>query len=334
MHSFTPSRPAAGSRRRALWLAVGAVCAAALPLAHAQGPNWPSRPVRIVVPYPAGGSSDVVARLIAQSLQEALGQPVVIENKAGANGNIGAEFVANASDGHTFLLADVLALAISGSVYTKLRFNPAKDLVGVGMLAYSPHLLVVHPSVPANSIKELADLSKRESLNFAVTAIGSPPHLAGAAIARATGSQWQYIPYKGGAQAITDTVGGQAQVLMNGMLATLPHVQSGKLKVLGVSKRTRMALIPNVPTLAESGVPGFESGSWQGLLAPAGMPAAAMQRLNAELTRIIRSPDLRARLAAQGAEVSTMNPKEFAQFYAAEHERWSKVVKDLAITLD
>ncbi|WP_416402126.1 Bug family tripartite tricarboxylate transporter substrate binding protein [Alicycliphilus denitrificans] len=327
--------PKSRVRRAVLAAAAGAALAATLAPAQAQtAAAWPNRPVRIVVPYPAGGSSDVIARLLSQQLQETLGQPVLVDNKAGANGNIGAEYVAKSTDGHTFLLADVLALAISGSVYTKLRFDPATDLVGAAMLAYSPHLLVVHPSVPANSLKELVALSQREPLSFAVTAIGSPPHLAGVAVEQATGARWQYIPYKGGAQAINDTMGGQAQVLMNGMLATLPHVQSGKLKVLAVSKRTRMPLVPQVPTLAESGVPDFESGSWQGVLAPRATPPAVLKRLNAELTRIIRSPDMRARLAAQGAEVSTMDTKEFARFYAAEHQRWAGIVKALNLTLD
>lgn len=329
-HSSKPSRV----RRGLLMASAGAVLAATTWSAQAQTTTWPNRPLRLVVPYPAGGSSDVIARLLSQPLQETLGQPVIIDNKAGANGNIGAEFVAKATDGHTFLLADVLALAISSSLYTKLRFDPAKDLVGAAMLAYSPHLLVVHPSVPANTIKELAASSQHEPLNFAVTAIGSPPHLAGVAVAQATGAKWQYIPYKGGSQAINDTLGGQAQVLMNGMLATLPHVQSGKLKVLGVSKSTRMALIPQVPTLAESGMPGFESGSWQGVLAPSNTPPAVLQRFNAELTRVIRSPELRARLAAQGAEVSTMSVPDFSKFYAAENKRWAEVVKSLNLTLD
>ena len=183
------------------------------------------------------------------------------------------------------------------------------------MLAYSPHLLVVHPSVPANNLKELVALSKTRKLNFAVTAMGSAPHMAGVAVERASGAKWEYIPYKGGSQAIQDTIGGQTQVLMNGMLATLPFVQSGKLKVLGVSRATRVPLLPNVPTIAEQGVKGFESGTWQGVLAPAGTPPAVVARLATELARIIRSPDVRSRLTAQGAEVYTMSPPEFTQFF-------------------
>jgi tripartite-type tricarboxylate transporter receptor subunit TctC len=297
--------------------------------------SWANKPLRIVVPYPPGGSSDIIARLISQPLSEALKQNVIVENKAGANGNLGTDLVAKSpADGHTLLLCDVGALAITGSVYNKLPFDPSKDLTGVTMLGYSPHMLVVHPSVQANTLAELVAMSKKSPLNFAVTAIGSAPHLAGVAVERATGAKWQYIPYKGGAQAIQDTVGGQAQVLMNGMLATLPHVQSGKLKALAVSKRSRMALTPTLPTIAESGVPGFESGTWQGVLVPAGTPPKIVQALNAELVRIIRTPDIRARLIAQGAEVVTMTPPEFSQFFNTERTRWAKVVADAGVRLD
>lgn len=273
--------------------------------AHA-GPDWPTRPIRLVVPYTAGGSSDIIARLISKQLGEALGQSVVVDNRPGANGNVGAALVAQATDNHTLMLCDIGALAISPSVYTKLTFNIAKDLKPVSMLAYSPHLLVVHPSVQAASVKELVALSQRSQLNFAVTAIGSAPHLAGVAVEQATGAKWQYVPYKGGSQAIADTVGGSAQVLMNGMLATLPHVQSGKLKLIAQSKRTRMPLLQNVPTIAEQGVPNFESGTWQGVMAPASMPDAMVARLSGELIRIIRAPDLRAQLVAQGDRKSVV----------------------------
>jgi len=259
---------------------------------------------------------------------------VIVENKPGANGNTGSDMVAKSTDGHTLLLCDVGALAISPSVYTKLPFDPSKDLRGVTMLAYSPHLLVVHPSVPVNNLQELVQLSRQQDLNFAVSAIGSAPHLAGVAVEKATQAQWNYIPYKGGAQAIGDTVGGQTQILMNGMLATLPHVQSGKLKVLGVSKATRVPLLANVPTLAEQGVKDFESGTWQGLLMPANTPEAHLQRLAAELTRIIRSPEVRERLVSQGAEVYTMTPAELARFFAQERKKWASVVQAGNIRLD
>ena len=300
-----------------------------------QAQSWPARPIRIIVPYPPGGSSDIIARAISQALSEALKQPVVVENRAGANGNLGADAVAkSAPDGYTLLLCDTGALAISPSVYTKLPFDPSKDLRGVTMLAYSPHLLVVHPSVPANNLKELVALSRKSELNFAVTAMGSAPHLAGVAVERATQAKWQYIPYKGGVQAISDTVAGQTQVLMNGMLATLPFVQSGKLKILGVSKRTRMPLIGDVPTLQEQGIAGFESGTWQGVLVANGTPAAIVSRLNTELIKVIRSPEIRARLSGQGAEVVTMTPAEQDQFFNQERKRWAEVVAQAGIKLD
>ena len=305
---------------------------AAAPAAFAQ--DWPSKPVRIVVPYSPGGSSDIIARAISQPLSQALKQPVIVENKPGANGNTGTDSVAKANDGHTLLLCDVGALAITPSVYSKLPFDPSKDLRGVTMLAYSPHLLVVHPSVPANNLKELVALSQKTRLNFAVTAIGSAPHLAGVAVEKATQAKWEYIPYKGGAQAIGDTVAGQTQVLMNGMLATLPHVQSGKLKVLGVSKATRVPLLGDVPTLAEQGVKGFESGTWQGVLVPANTPQPVIARLSTELTRIIRSPEVRERLVSQGAEVYTMTPPEFATFFERERKTWSSVVAQSGVKLD
>ena len=301
---------------------------------HAAAQQWPSKPIRIVVPYPPGGSSDIIARAISQPLSEALKQTVIVENRAGANGNTGTDAVAKSNDGHTLLLCDTGALAITPAVYKQLPFDPSKDLRGVTMLAYSPHLLVVHPSVPANNLQELVALSHKEKLNFAVTAIGSAPHLAGVAVEKATKAEWTYIPYKGGSQAIGDTVAGQTQVLMNGMLATLPMVQSGKLKVLGVSKATRVPLLAKVPTIAEQGVKGFESGTWQGVLVPAATPPAVVNRLAAELTRITRTPEVRERLVSQGAEVYTMTPPEFSAFFERERKNWAGVVAAGGVKID
>ena len=318
--------------RRKILLASIALGAAA---SGVQAQAWPAKPIRIIVPYAPGGSSDIIARAISQPLSEALKQPVIVENRAGANGNLGADAVAKSpADGYTLLLCDTGALAISPSVYTKLPFDPSKNLRGVTMLAYSPHLLAVHPSVPASNLKELVALSQKSRLNFAVTAMGSAPHLAGVAVERASGAKWQYIPYKGGAQAVADTVAGQTEVLMNGMLATLPFVQSGKLKIIGVSKRTRMPLIGDVPTLLEQGIADFESGSWQGVLVADGTPAAVVARLNTELIKIIRSPEIRARLTGQGAEVVTMTPAEQDRFFEVERKRWAEVVEKAGIKLD
>lgn len=320
------------TRRRLL---AAAVPAALVSPAWVGAQTWPAHPIRIVVPYPPGGSSDIIARALSQPLSEALGQPVIIDNKPGANGNLGADLVAHsAPDGYTLLLCDVGALAISPSVYTRLGFDPSKDLRGVTMLAYSPHLLVVHPSVPVNNLAELVAYSKKNDLNFAVTATGSAAHLAGVAVQRASGARWEYVPYKGGVQAVADTVAGQTQVLMNGMLATYPQVQAGKLKLLGLSKSTRMPLVGQVPTLAEQGLSGFESGTWQGVRVARGTPDAIVNRLNQELIRIIRSPDIRSRLAGQGAEVVTMTPTEEEQFFNNERKRWAQVVQAARIRLD
>lgn len=318
--------------RRKLMLATGALATIGVP---AMAQNFPSKPIKIIVPYAPGGSSDIIGRLISQPLSEALGQSVIVENRAGANGNLGADAVArSAPDGTTLLLCDTGALAISPSVYTKLAFDPAKDLRGVTMLAYSPHMLAVHPSVKANTLKELVALSKTTDLNFAVTAMGSAPHLAGVAVERASGAKWVYVPYKGGSQAVADTVAGQTQVLMNGMLATLPFVQSGKLKIIGISKRTRMPMVGEMPTLAEQGVANFESGTWQGVLVANGTPAPIIARLNAELIKIIRSPEIRSRLTVQGAEVVTMQPAEQDRFFDQERKRWGEVVAQANIKLD
>jgi tripartite-type tricarboxylate transporter receptor subunit TctC len=315
--------------------AVGALALTLLASTAAQAEDWPAKPIRIVVPYTAGGSSDIIARAIATPLQQALKQPVVVDNKPGANGNTGTDAVAKSpADGYTLLLCDVGALSISPSVYTKLPFDPSKDLKGVAMLAYSPHLLVVNPQVPANNLKELVALSQKGKVDFAVTAIGSAPHLAAVAVEKATGAKWEYIPYKGGSQAITDTIAGQTHAVMNGMLATLPFVQSGKLKVLGVSKATRVPLLPNVPTLAEQGIKGFESGTWQGVLVPASTPPAVVNKLSAELIRIIHSPEVRARLSAQGAEVSTLSPTQFSTFFERERKNWAGVVAQGGVKLE
>ena len=302
-------------RRRLATLAaaLAAVCLAPAALAQA----WPSKPVHIIVPYPPGGSSDIIARAISQPLSEALKQPVIVENKAGANGNTGTDAVAKSTDGHTLLLCDVGALAITGSVYEKLPFDPGKDLRGVTMLAYSPHLLVVHPSVPANNLAELVALSQKQQLNFAVTALGSAPHMAGVAVEKATGAKWAYIPYKGGAQAIGDTVAGQTQVLMNGMLATLPQVQTGKLKVIGVSKATRVPLLAQVPTIAEQGVAGYDVRSWAGLMVPAGTPRAVVERLNAETLKALQLPTVRSRLEEMGGEARGSTPDEMKAMVAS-----------------
>ncbi|WP_054497034.1 Bug family tripartite tricarboxylate transporter substrate binding protein, partial [Achromobacter xylosoxidans] len=316
------------SNRRQLLLGAAALGAAHWAPAWAQADAWPTRPVRIVVPYPPGGSSDIIARVIAPRLAEALRQTVVVENKPGANGNLGAGIVVqSAQEGHTVLLCDVGALAISPSVYTKLSFDPSKDLRAVGMLAYSPHVLAVHPDVPARTVPELVALSKKQRLNFAVTAIGSAPHLAAVAVQQATGAQWEYVPYKGGSQAVTDTIGGQTQVIMNGLLATLPHIKGGKLRAIAISKKERMQLVADIPTISEQGVAGFESGTWQGVMAPAATTDKTANLLATLMGQIVNQPDVKSQLNEQGAEIVVRDPAQLAQFFNSERARWAKVVQ-------
>ena len=321
--------------RRLAYLLLPLLLAAGLPDAVAQG--YPSRAIRIVVPYPPGGTSDILARALAEKLTGAWAQPVIVDNKPGANGNVGADLVAKSPpDGYTLLLADMGALAISPSVYPTLPFDPARDFAPVTMVAYSPHILVVNPAVPANTAQELVALAKAKpgKLNFAVSGVGGAPHLAGVEFALRTGVKWEYIPYKGGSQAIADVAGGQADATLNGMLATYPLVKGGKLRILAVSSAQRMSAIPEVPTIAESGLPGFETGSWQGVVAPAGTPREVITRLNAEIARIVGTPEMRDNLARQGAEVRTNTPEEFGAFIRTEMARWAKVVKDANVKVE
>ena len=297
-------------------------------IAHAQ---FPSKPVRIVVPYPAGGTSDILARTIGQKLQELWNQPVVIDNKPGATGNVGAEIVAKSPpDGYTLMLADIGSLAISPSVFANLPFDPVKDFAPVLMVAYSPHILAVHPSVPAKDVKELIAYAKANpgKLNFAVSGTGGANHLAGIEFAMRSGIKWAYIPYKGGAQAIADVMGGQAQVLFNGMLATYPSVKDGKLRGIAISSEKRFASAPELPTVAEFGFPGFETGSFQGIVAPAGTPKDVIATLHGTITKILATPEMTDRLSKAGAELRPQSPEQFGQFIASEKARWAKVVKD------
>ena len=310
-----------------------AMLALAVPVA---AQTYPSKPIKIVVPFPAGGTSDVLARLIGQKMTESWGQPVVVENKPGSSGNLGADAVAkSAPDGYTLVLMDVGNLVISPALF-KLPFNVEKDFAPVAMVAYSPHLLAVSTKVPANTPAELVAYAKAQKgkLNYAVAAgMGSASHLAGVMYAQRSGIEWGYVPYKGGAQAITDLIGGQVDVMFNGMVATYPHVKAGKIKLIAISSAKRNAQMPDTPTVAES-LPGFLTGSFQGLLAPAGTPKAVIDKVYAEVQRITALPDVRERLTTLGAEPSGMSPVEFGNWLKAEIPAMAKIVKDEKITVD
>jgi len=299
--------------------------------------SYPSKPIRLVVPYAAGGTSDILARQIGPKLTEVWNQPVVVENKTGANGNVGADFVAkSAPDGYTLLLTDVGGLVISASVYPQLPFNPSKDFSPVIMVAYSPHVLAVHPSVKASNVKELIALAKANpgKLNFAVSGIGGAPQLAGIEFAQRTGVQWTYIPYKGGSDAVAGVVAAQAEVLFNGMLATWPSVTSGRLRALAISSPQRLAAAPDTPTVAEQGLPGFETGSFQGIVGPAGIAKDVVARLNGELVRVLNTADMKERLAKLGTEVRAGTPESFGTWLGTEQAKWAKVVRESGVKFD
>jgi tripartite-type tricarboxylate transporter receptor subunit TctC len=287
---------------------------------------WPSQVLKIIVPFPAGGTSDVIARLISVPLGEILKTQVVVENRTGANGSVGAGVVAQSSDSHTMLLSDMSSVATAPLIIKDLPFKPT-DLQGVTMLAYSPHMLVAAPSQPFSNLKEMIEFGKKNKINVASSGTGSANHLGMVEIAQMTGIKWQHVPYRGGAQSIADTAAGVTHVVLNGMLATLPMVNGGRLKVLGISKRTRMALVGQYPTIAEQGLSTFESGTYQGIAVSASMPKAAVEKLSAALISVIRSPEMRARLAAAGAEVMTSTPTELSTFLTNERKRWGDVIQ-------
>ena len=314
-----------------------AIGLAALAAAAAFAQSWPQKTIKLIVPYPPGGTSDILARAIGPGLTTALGQPVIIENKPGATGNVGADFVAKSPpDGYTLLLGDIGSLAIAPSVATSLPFDPVKDFTPVIMVAYSPHLLVVHPSVPAKDLKQLVALAKAkpDALNFAVSGVGGANHLAGIDFAQRAGIQWTYIPYKGGSQALTDMVGGQAQVMFNGMLATYPFVRENQLRAVAISSAKRFSAAPDIPTIAESGYPGFETGSFQGIVAAANTPAEIVSKLHATITKILATAEVKDRLDKAGAEVRPQTPAQFGQFIRSERDRWAKVVKESGAKFD
>ena len=318
--------------RAAHWLAglaLTVLCAAAL----AQG--YPARPVRIVVPVPPGGSSDILARLVGARMTEAWGQPVVVENRPGANGNIGAELVARAApDGYTLMMTDAGNLAISASLYA-LPFDVIGDFAPVTIVSYSPHVLCVHPSVPVKGAKELIALARARpgALNYA-TALGSAPHLAGLMLAHRTGIRWEYIPTKGGAESMRLVATGESDVLFGGLLAVLPHRASGRLKALAVSSEKRVPAAPDLPTLIEAaGLPGFQTGTRQGLFAPARVLPEIISRLNAEIARVLKLPDIAGRLAASGAYAVGNSAQDMSRQFAAEKERWARLIRETGFRL-
>ncbi len=299
--------------------------------------KYPDRPVRIIVPFGPGGSSDILARALSPKLHETFGQPFVVENRTGANGNVGADHVAKARpDGYTFLLTDVSSVAISPALYPNLSFDVQKELTPVTMIAYAPHLLAVKTTLAVKSPQELVAYAKANpgKLNFAHSGNGSAPHLAGVVFQQRTGVQWVEIPYRGGAPAIADVVSGQADFLFNGALATLSFVQNGQLKAIGVSGKSRLPQLPDVPTIAESGLPGFETGTYQGLMATGGTPADIVLQINRAVHAALAQPDITSRLASLGTDPTPNSPAEFKAWFDASVVSWAKIVKDAGVKVE
>jgi tripartite-type tricarboxylate transporter receptor subunit TctC len=296
--------------------------------------GWPSRPVRLLVPFAAGaGINDIMARLVGQHLGAGLGQPVVIENRAGAGGIAGTEAAAKAApDGYTFLMTNV-SLVTSAYLYPKLPYDPQKDFVPVTLVATSPLMLVVHPSVAAKSVQELVALAKANPgrLNFGSGGVGSTPHLSAELFKSAAGIDAVHVPYKGGAPALNDLIGGQLSFMIENVPGTMPFVKQGRLRALAITSAQRSPLEPALPTMVESGVPGYEVVGWQGLFAVAGTAPDIVARLQADVGKVLRLPEVRERLAALGAEPVGSTPEEFGAFIRAERTRWGRIIREKGI---
>jgi len=312
--------------------ACAAVCAV-VATAHAAD-VYPSKPVRIVVPFPPGGPADVLARTVADKLQASLGQPVVVDNRPGAGGNIGMELVAKAApDGHTLVLAPAGNLTVNPSLYRNVPYDVARDFAPVTVIAAVPNVLVVNAQVPAKDVGELIAYAKANpgKLNFASPGPGSGAHLAGELLKSSAGIEMVHVPFNGVAPAVTAVVAGNVQVMFAGTSSAMPQVAAGKLRALGVASPKRIASAPALPTLDESGLPGFDVTSWYSIVAPAGTPSAVIDRLQKDIAKALEAPEVRARLAGLGAEPVANTPSDFAQMIKLESAKWGKIVKDANI---
>jgi len=310
------------------WLAAAALCAAALP-AFAQ--SWPAKPVRIVVPYPAGGPVDVSARLLAPKLQEALGQPFLVENKPGAGGNIGADFVAkSAPDGYTIGMGAIATHAINPALMANVPYDPIRDFTHLALVVQVSNVLVVNPELPARSVRELVALAQERpgKLDFASGSTGSTGHLAGELFKQMTGTYMVHIPYKGAPPAVADLLAGRVHLMFDNLASALPNVKAGRLRALAVTTLKRSNALPDLPTLDEAGLKGFDMTTWWGVMGPAKLPPDVAQRLSAEILKALDSADVKERLRAMGMEGSPVRtPEQFSAFVAAEAKLYARLVK-------
>ncbi len=304
--------------------------------ALAQSTQWPSKPINLIVTYPAGGGADAMARLLAPKLGEALGQPIIIENKPGASGQIGATAVAKAApDGYTLML-DASSFAVNPALFAKLPYDSDKAFKPIGVIALFPNVLLVNPSFPAMSVKDLVVLAKakKNAVSFASSGNGSAQHLAGAMFESAANVDMLHVPYKGGGPALNDVIGGQVPVFFGNLASTLQHIQAHKLRSLAVTSAKRSPILPNVPTMAESGLPGYEVYEWNAIFAPAGTPDPVIVKIAAGLQKAMDSPDVKARIAALGGEIQVTKPDAAQQFIRQQASLWARIVKERGIALD
>lgn len=308
----------------------------ALPGAWAQAPAYPDRPIKLVVGYPAGGAVDIIARTVGQAMSSSMGQPIVVENKPGAGTNIAVKSVIGAApDGYTLMLA-ANALAANMALYQPAPFDAEKDLVLISQVGRVPVVIAANPTVPYNTVAQLIAAAKARpgGISFASPGNGATPHMAVELFAKAAGISLQHVPYRGGGPAITDTIGGQVPLVAVNALEALPHVKSGKLKVLAALSANRTSIFPDVPTIAESGYPGFEASVWYGLVAPAGTPKPITDRLHAEVQKALDQPEVKARMTGVGGEVTPGSSAQFAALVRSERQRYEKLVKETGIKPD
>ncbi|MFS0758133.1 tripartite tricarboxylate transporter substrate binding protein [Noviherbaspirillum sp. 1P10PC] len=324
------------ARRTLIAASLSALALSAIVLPAQAEDKWPSKPITYVVPFPAGGTTDILARLIGQKLGPALGTTVIIDNRPGAGGNIGSELVARAApDGYTIMGGTISSHSINASLY-KLSYDPLKSFAPITLIGTNANVLVVNPSSPFKSVKELvaAARAKPGSLSFASAGNGTSQHLSAELFKTMTGIDMVHIPYKGSAPAIQDVIGGQVPLMFDTTVVAGPFIQSGKVRPLAVTSAKRVASLPDVPTMAEAGVPGYEVVSWQAMFAPAGTPSAIVQRLQTEVAAILKQPDVQERFAKLGVDPSGMAPQQLAEFQAAEIAKWAKVVKAANVKVD
>jgi len=330
---------AGGKLQRALRLLPLAVLGTALapwPAPAQTADGWPNKPLRFILPFPPGGGTDILGRVIAERLTASLGQPVVTENRGGAGGNVGAEAAAkSAPDGYTIVLV-APSLAISPSLYSKLNYDPVKDFAPVSLVATVPNVMITHPSVPAETLAEFIHFAKTKpgGMNFGSGGSGTSNHLAGELFNIVAGVKLVHVPYKGVNLAMNDVLSGQIHLVVIGVPAAAPHIKAGRLRALALVAPQRAAALPEVPTVAEAGLPNFEVTTWYGILAPAGTPKPIVTRLNAELVKIMHSPDLKERLAAMATDPATSTPEEFADYIKREIAKWGEVVRQAGLKAD